>query len=149
MNIIEVIKERRSVRSFNGESLSQAQRNELKNAINTVESPFGGNVTIRLQSFDIKDGFKPSTYGMIKGAVDFFLLGIKDDKQSALTAGFKFEQVVLKAWRLKVRTESRLKNYFSTKISRPLMTRRVNLERLLKCCVWLPPQPTLSHGELW
>ncbi len=86
MNIIEAIKERRSVRSFNGESLSQAQRNELKNAINTVESPFGGNVTIRLQSFDMKEGFIPSTYGMIKGAVDFFLLGIKDDKQSALTA---------------------------------------------------------------
>ncbi len=90
MNIIEAIKERRSVRSFNGESLTQSQISELENAVKSAESPFGGNVTIRLKSFDMKDGFKPSTYGMIIGAVDFFLLGIKDDKQSALTAGFKF-----------------------------------------------------------
>ncbi len=100
MNIIEAIKERRSVRSYNGESLTQSQISELESTVQSVKSPFGGNVTIRLQSFDMKDGFKPSTYGMIKGAVDFFLLGIKNDKQSALTAGFKFEQVVLKAWQM-------------------------------------------------
>lgn len=100
MNIIEAIKERRSVRNFNCESLAQSQISELEDAVKNAESPFGGDVTIRLQSFDVKDGFKPSTYGMIKGAVDFFLLGIKDDKQSALTAGFKFEQVVLKAWQM-------------------------------------------------
>lgn len=100
MNIIEAIKERRSVRNYNGSGLSKQQREELENAASSAVSPFGGNVTIRLKSFDIKDGFKPSTYGMIKGAVDFFLLGIKDDKQSALTAGFKFEQVVLKAWQM-------------------------------------------------
>ncbi len=100
MNIIEAIKERRSVRNYNGEGLTKEQIDQLKSAVNSATSPFGGSVTIRLQSFDIKDGFKPSTYGMIKGAVDFFLLGIKDDKQSALTAGFKFEQVVLKAWQM-------------------------------------------------
>lgn len=100
MNIIDAIKERRSVRNFNCESLTQSQISELGNAVKNAESPFGGDVTIRLQSFDVKDGFKPSTYGMIKGAVDFFLLGIKDDKQSALTAGFKFEQVVLEAWQM-------------------------------------------------
>ncbi len=100
MNIIEAIKERRSVRNYNGKGLTRQQIEELENSVNSAESPFGGSVTIRLQSFDIKDGFKPSTYGMIRGAVDFFLLGIKDDKQSALTAGFKFEQVVLKAWQM-------------------------------------------------
>ncbi len=100
MNLIEAIRERRSVRSYNGEGLTQAQIDELEKTVSDVESPFGGNMTIRLQSFDLKDGFRPSTYGMIKGAVDFFLLGIKDDKQSALTAGFKFEQVVLKAWQM-------------------------------------------------
>lgn len=100
MNIIEAIKERRSVRTFNGEGLSQPQIDELVNAITVAESPFVGDVTMRLRSFDLKDGFKPSTYGVIKGASDFFLLGMKDDKQSALTAGFKFEQVILKAWQM-------------------------------------------------
>lgn len=100
MNIIEAIKARRSVRSYNSENLTQSQIGELEDIVKSARSPFGGNVTIRLRSFDMKDGFKPSTYGMIKGATDFFLLGIKDDKQSALTAGFKFEQVVLKAWQM-------------------------------------------------
>lgn len=100
MNIIEAIKERRSVRSYNGEKLTQSRKKALEDAIKSAYSPFGGNVTIKLQSYDIKDGFKPSTYGMIRGAVDFFLLGMSDDKQSALTAGFKFEQVVLKSWQM-------------------------------------------------
>lgn len=98
MNIIEAIKERRSVRSFDGEGLTDSQKKSLLEAIDESYSPFGGKVTIRLKEFDLKEGYKPSTYGMIKGAVDFFLLGIGQDEDSALTAGFRFEQVVLKAW---------------------------------------------------
>lgn len=100
MNIIEAIKERRSVRSYNGEPLSEVMKSELNKAIASVTSPFGGRVTIRLKEFDLKNGFKPSTYGMIKGASNFFMLGIADDELSALSAGFMFEQVVLKAWQL-------------------------------------------------
>ncbi len=100
MNIIEAIKERRSVRSFNGEGLSASQKTELKKAIGESYSPFGGKLTIRLKEFDMKEGYKPSTYGTIKGAGDFFLLGIGSDEASALTTGFQFEQVVLKAWQM-------------------------------------------------
>ncbi len=67
--------------------------------IEEVTDPFGGRVTIRLKEFDMKGGYKPSTYGMIKGAT-FFLLGIGGDDASALSAGFRFEQVVLKARQL-------------------------------------------------
>lgn len=98
MNIIEAMMERRSVRSFNGAGLTEAQRDTLNKAIEESWSPFGGNVTIRLKKFDLKEGYRPSTYGMIKGAEDFFLLGIGNDEDSALTAGFRFEQVVLRAW---------------------------------------------------
>ncbi|MBD5371230.1 MAG: hypothetical protein HDR80_08830 [Bacteroides sp.] len=97
MNIIETIKERRSVRTFNGEPLSPEMKKSLTEAIETAYDPFGGNVTIRLKVFDLKAGYKPSTYGMITGATDFFLLGVGSDEASALSAGFKFEQVVLKA----------------------------------------------------
>lgn len=100
MNILEVIKERRSVRSFNGEPLSCRNRELLMDAVKKSSSPFGGSVTIRLKEFDLKGGYRPGTYGMIKGAGDFFLLGIGSDEASALTAGFRFEQVVLDAWRL-------------------------------------------------
>lgn len=98
MNILEAMKERRSVRSFDGEGLSSTQVEEINKAIAESYSPFGGKLTILLKKFDLKAGYKPSTYGMIKGAVDFFLLGIGSDEASALTAGFQFEQVVLKAW---------------------------------------------------
>lgn len=40
--------------------------------IEEVTDPFGGRVTIRLKEFDMKGGYKPSTYGMIKGATFFF-----------------------------------------------------------------------------
>ena len=100
MDIIQTIKERRSVRSFNGKPLSREMTEELEKAIADSYTLFGGSVTIRLKQFDIKGDFKPSTYGVIKGASDFFLMGMGDDERSQLTAGFQFEQVVLKAWML-------------------------------------------------
>lgn len=98
MNIIEAMKERRSVRSYNGQALAADKREELMQAVSEIYNPFGGHYTVRLKEFDLKNGFKPTTYGMIRGASDFFMLGIADDETSALAAGFGFEQVVLKAW---------------------------------------------------
>ncbi|MDE6461064.1 MAG: nitroreductase family protein [Paramuribaculum sp.] len=100
MNIIEAMKERRSVRTFDGLGLSKEQSSELEKAIERSDSPFGGSVTIKLKKFDLKEGYRPSTYGMIRGAEDFFLLGIGGDEASALSAGYRFEQVVLKAWQM-------------------------------------------------
>lgn len=100
MDIIQAMKERRSVRSFNREPLSSSVVSDLQKVIDNSYTLFGGNITIKLKSFDLKGEFKPSTYGVIKGASDFFLLGIGDDEDSALTAGFQFEQVVLKAWEM-------------------------------------------------
>ena len=98
MDILQAIKERRSVRSFNGKPLDPEMMAGLEKAIEDSYTLFGGHITIRLKSFDIKGDFKPSTYGVIKGASDFFLMGMADDEDSKLTAGFQFEQIVLKAW---------------------------------------------------
>ncbi|MDE6489568.1 MAG: nitroreductase family protein, partial [Muribaculaceae bacterium] len=100
MNIIQAMTERRSIRSFNGHVLDDDIRTTLSKAADESSDPFGGSVTIRLNNFDLKNGYRPGTYGMIKGASDFFLIGMKDDELSALSAGFRFEQVVLKAWQL-------------------------------------------------
>ena len=94
------MKERRSVRSFNREPLTSSVISDLRKIIDESYSLFGGHVTIRLKSFDLKGEFKPSTYGVIKGASDFFLIGIGEGEDSALTAGFQFEQIVLKAWEM-------------------------------------------------
>ena len=100
MDIIQAIKERRSVRSYNGKPLSAEVISELQKAIDESYTLFGGNITIRLKYFDIKGDFKPSTYGVIKGASDYFLMAIGEGEESALTAGFQFEQIVLKAWEM-------------------------------------------------
>ncbi len=100
MNIIDAMKERRSVRSYDGYGLTLAQIKDLESAISDSFSPFGGKLDIRLKQFDLKAGYKPTTYGMIKGAESFFMLGFGADEVSYLTAGFQFEQVVLKAWQL-------------------------------------------------
>lgn len=100
MNIIQAMKERRSVRSFNGKPLSPEMVMDLEKAIHESYTLFGGKISIRLKSFDLQGDFKPSTYGVIKGASDFFLMAMGDDEDSAITAGFQFEQIVLKAWQL-------------------------------------------------
>ena len=61
MDIIQAMKERRSVRSFNGEPLPASVVSDLRKVIDDSYSLFGGNVTIRLKSFDLKGEFKPST----------------------------------------------------------------------------------------
>lgn len=101
MNTIEAILERRSVRNYNGKPLSDEIIEKLEEAVKHAYSPFGGKVTIRIARFgNGEEEYRPSTYGVIKGASDYFLLGIGDDEASALSAGFRFEQVVLKAWQL-------------------------------------------------
>lgn len=98
MNIIEAIKERRSVRSFNGETMAAPLAKELMEFAANLYNPFGGRFSIRMKRFDLKNGFRPSTYGMIRGAEDFFMVAAADDDTSALSTGFCFEQVVLRAW---------------------------------------------------
>ncbi|MDE6371525.1 MAG: hypothetical protein K2K92_08565 [Duncaniella sp.] len=100
MNVIEAIKVRRSVRNFNGKPLPKDMRDKMLKAVEAASSPFGGHVSIRLKEFDLKGDYKPSTDGMIKGAVDFFLVALKHDDESALTAGYMFEQVVLRGTEL-------------------------------------------------
>lgn len=100
MNIIEAIKARRSVRSFNGQPLPAADLETLRGIADTACNPFGGKVTVSIRKFDLAEGYRPSTYGMIRGATDFFLVGFGSDMMSELSAGFVFEQVVLKAWEM-------------------------------------------------
>ncbi len=100
MNIIEAIKERRSVRSFNGKGLTSTEIDQLRNTIEDTCSPFGGDVKISLNSYDLSGEFIPGTYGVIKGAKNFFTVICTESEDSYLSVGFRFEQVVLKAWQM-------------------------------------------------
>lgn len=100
MNIIEAIHARHSVRTFCGEPLNDDVKKALEQALDKVSSPFDGNVTIRFASVGIGEEFRPSTYGVIRNALDFLLLGFSDDKWSAISGGYMMEQIVLEATRL-------------------------------------------------
>lgn len=97
MNITDIIKMRKSVRSFSGTPLNAQQIAQINQAIAEAKSPFGGDYVIKLSSVDADQSFKPSTYGVITNAKDFLLMGVGDTEHSALSAGYAMEQVVLKA----------------------------------------------------
>lgn len=98
MDITEAIKARRSVRSYTGRALSTDESRQLRAAVDNVYDPFDtGEVTISLVHFDDKGTVRPSTYGVIKGACDFLLMGMGDNENAALSAGFRMEQIVLMA----------------------------------------------------
>ncbi len=104
MNILEAIKVRRSVRTYDGQPLSAAQASQINDAISLASSPFGGSVTIKLATVDTGGEFRPSTYGVIKGARSYLLMGLDNDVNSKLSGGFMMEQVVLRACQLGLAT---------------------------------------------
>lgn len=98
MDLNKIIKERRSVRSFDDQrEVSEHNIEILRQDISEVKSPFDGQVTIALEKFDLDGPYKPSTYGTISGASWFLLMGFSQSVESQLSAGFEMEQVVLKA----------------------------------------------------
>lgn len=96
MSVIELIRKRKSVRSFTGEPLSKEHVDSINKYIERINPPFGIKAEIRLIS--AKTGDQPvklGTYGVISGATDFLLLIGKNDFMSEVGAGYMFEQVVL------------------------------------------------------
>lgn len=100
MNILQAMQTRRSVRTFDARSLAGSLKDRLLEVVGDSSSPFGGEVEIRMERFALKGPQSPGTYGVVSGATDYFLIGLGDDELSALSAGFRFEQVVLRAWQL-------------------------------------------------
>lgn len=97
MNIIETIKKRRSVRTYSPAPLSEQQIEELRKIIKSSSSPFGGNVTIDLDTFDEIGPVKMGTYGFVSGARNYLVAAAGGDDDSLLSLGYRFEQVVLGA----------------------------------------------------
>lgn len=100
MDIIEAIKKRRSVRTYDDRPLSDSDRKAVEEAISSATTPFSGEITLRLVSVGEGQEFRPSTYGVIKGARDFLLLALDDADASALKGGYVAEEVILKATEL-------------------------------------------------
>lgn len=96
MDIIEAIEARTSVRTFDGRPLGVDAVEAINAAMSCATCPLPGEWGMDIQRFDMRGSMKPGTYGVIKGASDFMLLGFDDrDFNNAVAAGFAMEQVVI------------------------------------------------------
>ena len=97
MTITEKIRARHSVRDYTGIPLNSRQKETLARVLADTDSPFGGETDIKIVSAGDASPFSPTTYGMIRGARDFMLIGIAPDKNSLISAGYIAEHAVLEA----------------------------------------------------
>lgn len=97
MDYIKAIESRHSVRNYTEQPLTENQISVLREAIAEVSAPFGGKVKIMLARKADGTLFKPSTYGVIRGATDYLLMYLSDDLESRLSGGYALERVVLAA----------------------------------------------------
>ena len=102
-SIITTIKKRKSVRTYQPTAISSEKRKILQNAICAIGK--NGYRFILIEQKTRKNLFeKIETYGVIKGA-NAYLIGIlckeaENQKDAAISFGYDFEQVILKATEL-------------------------------------------------
>ena len=96
MSIVEAIKQRRSVRSYNGAPLCKADVDSILSFIAGQKVPFEANVRIKL--IHSHTGDKPvklGTYGWVSNAVDFLVLIYEPGLLAEESAAYVFEELVL------------------------------------------------------
>lgn len=96
--IIETIKQRHSIRTFQEKRLSDEDYSKITSYIQTLNNPFGVKVNIYMinKSLD-KKGEKLGTYGVIKGADTFVGVTVPNVKNNYIAAGYEFENLILYA----------------------------------------------------
>ena len=126
--IAEAIKARHSIRTFDPAPLDSKELVGLSGFIENAPIIFDGKVNMKLISCSDNSEFKPSTYGVIRGASSFMLLSYADDNCSRIAAGYAMEHVVIQAQAIGLSTcwiagtfkDSRFAAYASDDSSTPL-----------------------------
>lgn len=98
--IMEIIKGRKSVRSFEAKPLSAEDRSRLEQYMDTIENPFG--IPVRFVLLDAKE------YGLASPVLtgeSLYVAGkVKKGVYADVAFGFSFEKLVLYAWSLGIGT---------------------------------------------
>ena len=94
----ETVKTRYSVRTFKDQPLSLDARTKIESYITTLSNPFAASVTFRmLESKAAVNEEKLGTYGMIKGATEYFGATVSQGDLSLEGLGYEFEKLILYA----------------------------------------------------
>lgn len=107
-SIIETIKERVSIRTYNGRPLEQEKKDIILNLLSSNNiGPFGHQSRFQLVDFtelDREEIRKLGTYGFIKGA-NLFIVGItKLEEKSLEDFGYCLEKIILEITKLELGT---------------------------------------------
>lgn len=96
-SIIDVIKLRRSIRSYKDEELSGEVILKLNEFMKNKENPFGVSLRFKLISMNNTENIKLGTYGVIRGAKAFLAVACEECDFNFEALGYKFEEIVLYA----------------------------------------------------
>ncbi|MBQ7715819.1 MAG: nitroreductase [Clostridia bacterium] len=91
MITFETIKNRRSVRTFNGTPLSTEDRTKILSFVDKIENPYGIPVSFRI----VGSGKEGTSSAVIVGEDSYLIGKIKEDKHAAEAYGFSFEYALL------------------------------------------------------
>jgi nitroreductase len=98
--ILDIIKNRHSVRTYNSEILDKELKNKLKEYAAGIKGPFDAKLRLEMiDSLDIAEGAgtKFGTYGIIKGAKTFIAAATHKDEYNMEQLGYCLEKLILYA----------------------------------------------------
>lgn len=94
----DTVMSRYSVRTYKDQLIPEEIKNRLQGYINNLSNPFGADVSFfLLEAKETANNKKLGTYGMIKGAKEFFGSTVKESDYDMEGLGYEFEKLVLYA----------------------------------------------------
>jgi nitroreductase len=96
--ITEIIKKRKSVRTYKKQPLSDNHIKQLTNFIKNLKGPFETKIRFNIINSQVAlntDNVKLGTYGTIKGATNFILAAVNKDEKNIEQLGYQLEALVL------------------------------------------------------
>ena len=100
MNALEIVKTRKSVRTFDGTGLTDEDLERIKKEMVNTSNPFGVDV-----SFVLLDGEKEKLSSPVLAGERYFVAGkVKKVENAEVAYGYAFEQFVLSAWNMGIGT---------------------------------------------
>ena len=96
-NIIQIISNRKSTRTFLNKSISEETKEKIKDYINTLTNPFGEKISYEIiENTNRNTNEKLGTYGIIKNPSNYIIAKLDNhDKFSLEALGYELEELIL------------------------------------------------------
>ncbi|MDE6271331.1 MAG: nitroreductase family protein, partial [Muribaculaceae bacterium] len=85
------------MRNYAGTPLEPEQLEKLRLACREASAPLPGKFLISMVRYERGGEFRPGTYGVLRGARDFFVLASDGSRESTMAGAFALERLVLEA----------------------------------------------------